>query len=556
MAIESQVLNFIFSAKDAGFTALTNKVSAFMNRLYGQTKDVAGGAPQVGRLFKTLFGDPKNVDQFANSMTTSIKGVSLLSKTVKYLVDIGVDYQEMLIGIRKNLMSNSKEASAFGQQMLEGSARYGVAMNKIGLIATAMAHGTDVARANSVTLAAALGNIAERTDLSTESTAKFGQMLTSVNGMAMFGTKKTVQAMFALQEVASASNMSMENMVQTVMDSQDPINALGGDTKKITQKFVDLAGAINHSGGSMGTAKKVMSEVSKEGTRLNAVFKGNDQSFRKMSEIMRHLVISSKGNLNNLQDQAAQYGLTTTEAMELAAAQEHITENEGKFATAMGASEADIQAIQEQRMGTWEKAGYQFSKLMGGVKQELTSATDYWAKFLSPPMEGFTGLMEEWNKIFRRGTAGIIDAATEASKQLMDIIANKIQDKANPTVSGSEYLAKGGKWFEGAEARKQRIIKEDADTQDLSRYNDQRFSNNVTAILQQAYTETQATQAQIVQSITGAEEGTALSNEYLSAIAKYLSKMSTDSDKPVPYQFGQTTAENVTRPFWASFIDG
>lgn len=458
MSQETNILQFIFGARDAGLTALADKVSA---KLAGIHKAAHGMATQfkAGGIFEAIFGNPAKLAAAGGSA-----GVGMLAKSFKTVVSVVdelteryIEFQIQNVKLRRELQLNTGAATNFGNQMLEGSARYGVALNKIQGLASIIATGTNQARKNAVEMAASLANLSRQTGTSEEMTQEWARTMTKSTGQAMFGTINATKSMFALAESARVNNMTTDEMASSVLSLSKNLYEMKERAPSLTRQFVDMAGAFNMTGGSVENASAMMRAITTEGTNANRMAKSFGYDMKRLSEEIAQQVSKTDASSGALARIGEQYGLSASQALDFANASKQMGKSQDTFTKALSMSDDQIEQTQTSRMGAFEKLSFSVKKMEGTIFKVFSGMADKIKYALEPVADFLSKTIDTWADIFTKdGYNKILDALefmwegiTQGMKSSFSSLFEKLSGLLSPSnvarllmgdINWSEYI--------------------------------------------------------------------------------------------------------------------
>lgn len=308
-----------------------------------------------------------------------------------YLAIVGknwYEWYEMIQSTRKELGLTSPETDKFGADVLSMTAKYGVAMDRVGNIARFVGQGTDIARGGVVKLAGALANISDASGASEESVKRFGFMLNRTLGMSTDMTEKVSTGVLA---IARSSHVSMEDLQGDLLSARDALFIASKDIggPEATKSFAALAAGMREAGAESQDVRAVMAKLQDRSSKLFSVFAGSGYDLNVL-----------KGYLKTVKEEIDANSLS-------AAASGDIWDKLGSVALSkLAESAADTGVNLEEFTEKFNMSPEQRKAFVESTLNPIDKLKRVWNGFMADQVKGLASILEGWENW--HGSAGML----------------------------------------------------------------------------------------------------------------------------------------------------
>jgi hypothetical protein len=375
MGAETQVLDFIFKLQVGPF----RKSADALTRSFDRLEDKVQGAFKKG---------------FVKMGGLAAKGISVLTKVLELSFDEWSKHTMMMEKYRKEASLTKQEAGDFSMQVISASARYGVALTRVGMIATSISKGLGKSRGEAVKLAAAMGDLGDVTGMTDETAVSLSETFFRQFNLSATDSSKSIHG---LAEMAREAHMPMEEMGNIIGRNAEALRVL--PIKEAAKQLGALAATMREQGASVEQIDGVVAKFGDTNSRLYKTFIGLGKSVPKTIDFMGQKVKFlreqfQKGAIDhtqyevNLSRLGQQYDLSRFQLEKMA---DSVGGLEGKmksFDEVDKLSAEELQKRNESRATSFTKFGKRLESLKSGFAKYFDS--------LWGPNAAIWGALDQW----------------------------------------------------------------------------------------------------------------------------------------------------------------
>lgn len=407
-----------------------------------------GGGPGSGILSQIFV--PKLLKMFPFDLKILSGRVGVFGATLagvsNYLAIVGknwFEWYQQIQDTRKALGLTEPDTKKFGMEVLGMTAKFGVAMDRVGNIARFVGQGTDVARSGIVKLAGALANISESSGASEDSVKHFGFLLNRTLGLS---TEMTARVSTGILAVARSGHVAMEDLQNDLMAGRDAIfvasKQIGGP--EAINRFAALATGMREAGAESRDVQAIMGALTDRSSKLFQTFAGSGYDLQVLQNYMRGIAKQIQaGSLSAAAAGDIWDKLGAVTLAKLADSTLDSTQRLNTFNTTLKMSEEQRKNFVESTLSPIDKIKRTFREFMADQTQAMEAILGGWEKWavisdvllekfrgMTKAIGGFIFQMMEWNAEANR--------ATEADKKiaLINTFAKQIQRESQGFFGG------------------------------------------------------------------------------------------------------------------------
>lgn len=354
MGVESQVVDFVMN--------LT------LDKFKQQADEAEGYFDDLAKSSKTAFKRG-----LAENAARAFTRVGHLVEKVKELTQPFVEHVQTMETYRKETGMTAQETHDFSEEVVRATARYGIALNRVGMIATFVSKGLKKGHAEVVRMAGSLSDLGDTTGLTDETARDLAFTLTRQFGVAAPVATKQIHVLAA---AARQAKVPLEDVASVLAENTEALRF--EEIGVATRQLGSLATSLLEVGATKGQVSSVVGAISdlESGLRLRVDAQGLPQVMQTLAvDVGRIREQERKGQITHhqyersMQKLSSTYGVGVFELEKLEEAGVAFSRSQVAMDEARAKSLIELEAENQERASAMTKFHKRGQHLMAGLNK-------------------------------------------------------------------------------------------------------------------------------------------------------------------------------------------